>query len=246
MSNNMAVLAAALVIALVCLAGTGYSLLREQPSGPMGIQGAQGVPGPQGVQGPMGMPGLNGKDGAKGNTGSTGASGSSGPTGPMGPSGLNGTNGVNGTDGADGETGPQGEQGEQGEQGLQGEQGEQGSPGEDGEDGMDAPINIPSYQDCLLNGSYKWMGVHHDHLIFNLSVSICDPDDDTVVTTVYYKEDSEDDWEQLWMTTDEAFNCSKVFSYYSAPGSKTLWWLVLSWDGSDLSDWSGNYTVMAL
>ena len=68
-SGNSAVLAAAVVIALVALAGTGYSLLQKQVPGPQGLQGLPGPTGSQGVQGVQGEQGEQGPQGLKGDKG---------------------------------------------------------------------------------------------------------------------------------------------------------------------------------
>lgn len=188
-----AALVAVIVLVLLCLAGTGYLLLKE-PEVIVGPSGPQGNPGPQGVQGVQGSPGLTGPAGPKGSKGDTGPAGATGGTGASGSA------------------------------------------------GMDAPVNVPPVLNCSMNGSFYDLG-WYERYIFNLSVNVSDVDDVVVRTTVYYRDDLECSWKELWVTTDTFFDVSKTFLFDFGPSDVTLWWLVVSGDGSDLVEWQGNWTV---
>ena len=165
--------------------------------------------------------------------------GPQGIQGVQGPQGIQGVQGMPGTPGLKGDTGSRGSTGGTG---ATGSQGSPGSQGPSGTDGVDAPVNTPPILNCSMNGLF-YDGGYYEYYTFDLSVNCNDSDGDTVQTTIYYKSCSEMDWDELWMTTDLCCNLSKTVKFACGPESVTLWWMVLGWDGSDLTSWYGNYTV---
>ena len=175
--------------------------------------GPRGLTGQQGIQGEKGDTGLPGLPGQQGLRGLPGINGSQGPRGATGSSGI----------GSVGATGPQGLQ---------------GLPGKD------APVNNPP-NITLINLSGHCKHSCKYEYTFNITVFINDIDNDTVHTTISYKESNASG---PWTLLSESIllgNCSSsiTFTYGSSHSPKTLYWLVESWDGSDISIQTYQYTI---
>jgi len=219
-------LAVALVVSGIC-AGILYTGWKAEKGdiGNTGPQGDTGVAGPTGATGPAGP------QGEKGDTGDTG---------PQGPTGSKGATGATGPQGATGATGPSPEVEWDGTmirfQLPDGNwtdwidiQGEQGEPGED------CPANVVATVTEVSNASTYWYGLFKWHFQFDLTVDVDDPEDDSMHITFYYRTDEIDPWTQVTEYIDGDDEYSATATWYIYPlAEQTCYWLVETWDGSDI------------
>jgi len=171
---------------------------------------------------PVGEQGLKGPEGLQGNDGIQG------PIGPEGPSGEDGVNGTNGTTGVRGPIGPQGPKGDE------------GPPGQ-----SQPPNELPIVEINDLNGTYR-EGSHCCYYYnFWINVSVDDPEDDNMHIKFYWRKDPE----HRWYLQDEFIggdgNYSSEYEYWKYyKCNQTLYWLVETWDGSDIGLNEFEYTIV--
>jgi hypothetical protein len=232
----------AVIITFLLIDTGAYLLYTGHLNGPQGIQGLkgeQGIQGVQGKQGVQGLQGIQGKTGATGATGSHGATGATGSTGPKGDKGDIGPPGINGTSGNGTGIGPKGDNGDKGDKG---DTGIRGPPGNNGLPGEDAPVNSPPVIELIgLSGYHKKC----DGYLFNITVHVSDADDISVHTTISYAEACDPHLGySTWVKVSEFVgNNVDGFGCVSLKCSKTVYWLVESWDGSDITNQAYQYTI---
>jgi len=151
-----------------------------------------------------------------------------GEQGPEGQKGLDGTDGIDGIDGLDGIDGIDGENG------TDGEQGQQGPPGENCTENEVANIT-----DVDLYGTYNYheSAEYHHEWDFWITVDVDDPEDDNMHIDIYWRENQNDSWtlEAGYIGGDGEYSahCEFLYETYSQD-NKTIYWLVETWDGSDI------------
>jgi len=149
--------------------------------------------------------------------------------GPEGIPGIQGPQGEKGDKGDTGDTGPQGPQGEQGERGKRGPQGPAGEDLEPNE----APVIYVNDSASYVEGCW-W----NDDFVFCIDISTTDLENDYRKITVYYRYDTEDEWnihESYPFLDDEAYlSICKEKSGNCYWGEKTIHWLIEVMDGENL------------
>jgi hypothetical protein len=132
-----------------------------------------------------------------------------------------------------------GPQGKQGIAGIQGPQGIQGTTGLQGPKG-DTPINIaPSINLVSMDG--KYVGIiprilNYCKYTYSITVSIDDPEDDTMRITFYYGDSQTGPWNEVSVFSgiDGRYTTTQEFKYSLPQGTKKIFWLVEAMDGSDI------------
>jgi len=167
--------------------------------------------------------------------------------GPRGPMGLQGIEGPQGDIGPEGPQGPQGEPGINGADGKEGPRGPSGSRGPRGYDGQDCVPNLASTVILNdLNGTYKYRPcVWHD-FTFTINITVEDTEDENLHITFYWRKDINDTWteHQEYIGNGGVYNSEKMFTYFKDNDPKTLYWLVETWDGSDIGLEYYDYTII--
>lgn len=155
--------------------------------------------------------------------------------------GLKGDKGNTGLDGTIGLTGPQGPQGEQGIQGLigpMGPKGANGATGPKGDDGQDCiPNQLPVV--TLMDLNYSEDGWKH---IFIINITVNDPEDDNMHINFYYRLNESNEWKLMdgYIGIDGNYSSEKMFCW----NPETIYWLVETWDGSDIGLSYYTYTLV--
>jgi hypothetical protein len=203
----------------------GTSLSFEDPSNEWGESiDLKGEKGDKGNDGYSPVKGTDYNDGIDGNDGKDGEPGTMGP---IGPQGLKGDKGDKGDTGATGATGPKGDNGQQ---------------GPPGQNGKDAPINQPPTIELkYLSGTHKKC----DGYTFNITIHITDADDSSVHTTISYAESCDPHLGySTWIKVSEFVgNNVNGIGSVSLKSATSVFWLVESWDGSDITDQVYEYTI---
>lgn len=180
------------------------------------------------------MTSLKGEKGDKGDPGEQGLQGIQGPQGVQGPEGLQG---------------PAGPAGATGARGSSGSSGSNGGTGPMGPAGKDCPPNQAALVMPLdVNGSYAYSPIPgpNDHLYkFWVNVSVDDPENDSLHVDFYWKHGVNDSWTHntTFIGVDGNYSASREYRRSSAI-NQTMYWLVETWDGSDIGDYYYNFTVV--
>ena len=154
-------------------------------------------------------------------------------SGPMGPQGLQGEPGMAGVNGTDGTTGAQGPQGIQGIQGLQ------GPPGES-EVNTPPVINITGHHEYYYGNDTE--GYHY---VFNITVTTTDIDNDTVQTIIYHRRTPYASWETIQLFFNKNVSNTASYTYtLPAPANQPVYWMILAWDGRDITTLHSNYLLL--
>ena len=151
--------------------------------------------------------------------------------------------GERGPQGLQGIQGPKGNTGATGPQGPKGDTGDKGATGSTGPSGRNAPINKPPQIEIMNLSGYTLSTKCHTEYTYNITVQIHDSDDTTIHTTISYREDNT----SLWTQKQEYIGhgvCSTTYSFSDySPENHIVYWLVESWDGTDITSEEYNYTL---
>ena len=166
-----------------------------------------------------------------------------------------GKQGLQGEKGDDG-IGVKGDKGDCGDNGSisvgpRGLRGSGGSSGANGKDGVDCMPNQLSLVTLLgLNGTYSFNlgGCYHHYYHFNISVGVADPEDDNMHIVFYTRLSEADQWCEYvkYFGGDGNYNAERNYRYREYEGVLTLFWLVETWDGSDIGLNYYNFTLMSV
>jgi hypothetical protein len=130
-----------------------------------------------------------------------------------------------------GPAGHDGQPGLNGRDGINGLNGTDGRDGSNGRNGRDAPVNHPPIITLLDLSGYK------NCYVFNLTYSVSDQDDDDLQISVF--SGSTENTLMLYVTQfgagDHTVQCRTH--------SRTNQWVIVAWDGSDLTQLAETYTV---
>jgi hypothetical protein len=130
-----------------------------------------------------------------------------------------------------------------GDTGEKGSKGDTGATGPVGPKGEDCPINEIADIDILNNsGIYwsQWFGWPHYknkyYYQFDLLVDVDDPEDDNMHITFYYRENECDLWDEVveYIGVDGNYIATVTWNKWEPAVNQTIYWLVETWDGSDL------------
>ncbi len=127
--------------------------------------------------------------------------------------------------------------------GRAGDSGRDGSDGVDGRNGRDcSPNKKPVITLNDINGSKIYRCTE---FVFWLNVSVMDPDDDDLQVDFYYSEISNSSYvhHETFFGTDGIYRTVISFNYPYHVESKAIYFMVVVWDGSDISLGYFDYTV---
>jgi hypothetical protein len=137
-----------------------------------------------------------------------------------------------------------------GDKGLVGPAGQNGIQGQPGINGTDAPINKPPIIRVLTQtGDFVRIFptiLNNCKYTFGVTVSVMDSDDSNMMIMFYHKLTKNGPYIQgdIFFGGNGEYSSTVIYPYENIiPGTLTNYWLIIAWDGADISSAECKYTL---